>query len=1013
MRLRFVIRVVGILLILAGPALAVDPTLFVTQYGHRAWRIRDGYFAAVPTAVTQTADGYVWIGTQAGLVRFDGARFEPWHPPAGIPLPSERIFSLLGARDGSLWIGTDSGLAEWKDGRLAVYAKTGRFVALLEDHDGTIWAGHTRNVAQLSPLCRFAKGEFRCFGPSDGLPFLWVAGLHQDDRGTLWVGGDGGVCSWTSNRAECSPIPGLEKVHDKYGVSVVSSDASGSLWVGAGARGVLQLVSGKWNHSAILPEELESESFLRDRHGSLWIGGIHQGLLRLKEGHVERYVSSDGLSGDYVTSIYEDREENLWVTTSSGLDCFRNLSVATLTKREGLSDDSIVSVMASADGSVWMGNHVNLLQVKENNFISYRPAAGKTRKQITSLLEGSRNRIWVGIDDGVSMLEGGKFVPLRVPDGTPVGVVRAMVEDREGYLWLCTTNPQHVLLRAKNGVVDQILPIASFGGEFPSTLAADPNGGLWLGFAKSGIAHFDSNGASFTVPRTLNTGRVRNFFVDDGGLWAATNEGLVFLRDGRLTSLAMGNGLPCNDIEAAIKSNDNSLWLKTACGLARIAPQEWRAWISHPQSHIQFHLYDALDGAQSGMSAFTPRAAKSTDGRLWFALEGGGIQVVDPRRLKENAVVPPVSVVQIAANRQAYDPVTPLQLPALTKDLEIDYTALSFTIPEKVRFRYKLEGTDSDWQDVGTRRQAFYTNLRPGHYRFHVTACNNDGVWNESGAALDFSILPAFFQTIWFSAICVAAIVVILCVSYLFHVKRVASEIRGRMEERLGERERIARELHDTLLQSVQGLILKFHAVAKQIPRNEPARETMEKALDRADQVLEEGRNRVRNLRDSGESIGDLSKVLQLVADESAQNSDMSYRVVVEGNKRDLHPLVLEEAYLVGREAILNAFRHSGGLHVEVEIAYDENLFRLRVRDDGRGIAPPMLESGGREGHWGLRGMRERALRIGGHLDIWSRPEAGTEVELKVPAATAYRGTRSRSAISKWSWLGRTSDMDW
>jgi ligand-binding sensor domain-containing protein len=1000
----------AIILALAGPALAVDPDLFISQYGHRAWRIRDGYFPGPLTSVTQTKDGYLWIGTQSGLIRFDGVRFEPWHPPEAARLPSQRIFGLLGASDGGLWIGTDTGLAEWKEGKLSVYATTGRFGAIAEDRDGTIWAGHTRSINQLPPLCRFANGEFRCFGRGEGLPFLWIGTLHVDARGTLWVGGDGGVCSWKSNRAECSPIPGLEKFTDKYGILAVSSDSAGSLWVGAGAMGILHLVSGRWQRDSALPVGMESESMLLDRHGSLWIGSARQGLLRIGRSGVQTFGSADGLSSDYVTRLYEDSEGNIWVASNAGLDEFRNLSVTTITKREG-SEDWVTSVTALHDGGVWMGTHGGLVRLTNGKSVTYRPADGLPGNELSSLLECSDGRLWFGIDDGLAWLEHGRFFRLAMPDGSPVGVVRAMAEDRDGSLWIGTTNPQHALVRVKKAVADEVMPAARFGGDQISALAADPSGGLWLGLAKSGLVRFNDNPSQLnTVSSTFKSGGVRNIFLDSDGLWAATTDGLALLKDGHLVSLTVQNGLPCDDIEAAIKSNDDSLWLKTTCGLIRIPPPEWRGWLNDPKSPVHVRLYDALDGAQAGVNPFTPRVTKSIDGRLWFSTENGGVQVVNPGSLYDNLVVPPVHVLQIVANGNTYDSSKTIRLPPLTKDLEIAYTALSFTIPEKVRFRYKLEGMDTDWQDAGTRRQAFYTNLKPGRYRFRVTACNNDGLWNESGAASEFSIVPAFFQTTWFMALCGAAAAGILWVCYLFHLRRVAGEIRGRMEERLSERERIARELHDTLLQSIQGLILKFHAVAKQIPRDEPARETMEKALDRADQVLGEGRDRVRNLRDSVESIGNLSAAFKRVAEESAHNGNADYKSVVEGGTRDLHPLVLEEAYSIGREAIVNAFRHSEGLHVEVEIAYDENQFRVRVRDDGRGIHPDTIEKGGREDHWGLLGMRERALRIGGHLEIWSRPETGTEVELKVPATTAYRSAGTKS---KWFWFGRTSDIDW
>ncbi|HEV2829245.1 MAG TPA: triple tyrosine motif-containing protein, partial [Pyrinomonadaceae bacterium] len=341
-----------------------------------------------------------------------------------------------------------------------------------------------------------------------------------------------------------------------------------------------------------------------------------------------------------------------------------------------------------------------------------------------------------------------------------------------------------------------------------------------------------------------------------------------------------------------------------------------------------------------------------------------------------------------------------LRLPALSRDLQIDYTALSLIAPGKIRFRYKLEGYDKDWQDVGNRRQAFYTNLPPRKYRFRVIACNNSGVWNETGAFLDFTIAPAYYQTVWFRVLLGIVFLFVLFALYRLRVRQVAQQVRAGMEGRLDERERIARDLHDTLLQSVQGLILKFHAGIRQIPAEIPARETMEKALDHADQVLAEGRDRVRNLRATAVSIDDLPTAFKSVAEETPQGRKATFRTVVEGNARQLHPLVHEESYCIGREAIVNALTHSGGRNVEVEIIYEPRQFRLRVRDDGHGIDSKILEEGGRSDHWGMQGMRERANKIGAELKLWSGHETGTEVELTVPGATAYQTAGNSSPLS-------------
>jgi len=373
-----------------------------------------------------------------------------------------------------------------------------------------------------------------------------------------------------------------------------------------------------------------------------------------------------------------------------------------------------------------------------------------------------------------------------------------------------------------------------------------------------------------------------------------------------------------------------------------------------------------------------------------------------------NNLLPPVHVERVIVDGKHYDASANeggiVKLPALIGELEIDYTALSLVASDKVLFRYWLEGHDNGWQDVGTRRQAFYNDLQPGSYRFRVMACNNNGVWNEAGTFLELTIAPAYYQTIWFQASMVLAFLLALGALYQLRLQQVSRQMKARMEERLEERERIARDLHDTLLQGVQGLILKFHAGVKQLRPEDPTRLNMENALEQADQILAEGRERVRNLRAGAESLKDLSAAFKRIAEENSDDHRATFVAVVEGNARELHPLVLEESYCIGRAALLTALAHSEGSHVEVELAFDSRQFRLRVRDDGRGIDPEIIELGGRPGHWGLQGMRERAQKIGAQLKLWSGPETGTEIELTVPGATAYRTDGDRS---KWSWFSR------
>ena len=367
---------------------------------------------------------------------------------------------------------------------------------------------------------------------------------------------------------------------------------------------------------------------------------------------------------------------------------------------------------------------------------------------------------------------------------------------------------------------------------------------------------------------------------------------------------------------------------------------------------------------------------------------------------------PPVRILGVIADHKTYEPKARLRLPPLTRVLEIDYTALSLTIPEEVRFRYRLAGAGGDWQDAGTRREAFFTNLRPGSYRFNVVACNNDGVWNENGATLDFVVLPAFYQTRSFFLLCFAAPAFLVWAAYRWRLRQFAARLDLQFQERLDERTRIAQDLHDTLLQGVLSASMQFHVAVDGIPADAPEKPRLSRALQLLAQVIEEGRNAVRGLRaPAPQSPGadDLGQALSRIPQELGLQEPSGFCIVVEGPPQPLRPLIHDEVYRISREALVNAFRHSGAAEIEVEIELAARALRVFVRDDGRGIDPEVLRSG-REGHWGLSGMRERAERIGAQLRVWSRERAGTEVELSVPREIAFL---RQPAAGPLGWLHR------
>ncbi len=973
-------------------AFGLNPALDVSQYAHTSWKIRDGFFKGQITSIAQTPDAYLWLGTEFGLLRFDGVRTVPWQPAPDQQLPSNFISKVLVSRDGTLWIGTSKGLVSWKHGKLTQYVElAGSYIfQLLEKQEGSIWVAGTGQR-----LCAIRNGGVDCYG-DNGRFGRAVFDLYEDSKSNLWVGVKDGLWRWKPGPPKFYPLPG-----EPDGIQGFAESDDGALLIGT-QLGIRRFVNGQ-TESYPLPNtvpQFQGRRLLRDRDGGLWIGTSERGLVHVHQGRTDVFGPSDGLSGEAIYALFEDREGNIWVATVNGLDRFRDYAAATITVNQGLSSASVASVLVAGDGSVWLSTRGGLERWNNGEATTYPSGSGKQQVKANGLLPNSlfqdqRGRIWISTRQGFGYLENGRFVSIN---GLPGGDVLSIGEDNAGTLWI--DNEQVGLIHLVGREVQQI-PWSSLGHkDHASAVAADPlQGGLWLGFHLGGVAYFIDGQvpASYTGADGLGQGRVNHLRVDqEGALWAATEGGLSRLKDGHVVTLTSKNNLPCDTVHWSIEDNAKSIWLYTACGLVRIARHELDAWAADSKRTIQLTVFDSSDGVRilSIAGHYSPQVAKSSDGKLWF-LPWDGVSVIDPSHLPFNKLPPPVHVEQFVADRKTYDASGQVRLPPLIRDLEIDYTALSLVAPEKIQFRYMLEGHDKDWQDVGNRRQAFYTNLPPANYRFRVMACNNSGVWNETGAYFDFTITPAYYQTTWFRLTCVAGFLLLLGGLYRLRLRQVARQFNMRLEERVGERTRIARELHDTLLQSFQGVLLKFSAVRFLLPPGaDEAQKTLGKAIDQAEQAIADGRDAVQGLRSSTVPDNDLARVISTLGEELAGNqsaqSRPAFSVDVEGVPQSLAPLLQDEVHRIAVEALRNAYRHAGARRIEVEIRHGKRQFRLRVRDDGKGINQNVVDAGGREGHFGLAGMRERAELVGGNLAIWSELDSGTEIELTIPASVAY-----------------------
>jgi signal transduction histidine kinase/ligand-binding sensor domain-containing protein len=1011
-------------------AFALNPSLDVSQYAHTSWKISDGFSKGVIWSIAQTPDGYLWLGTEFGLLRFDGVRTVAWQPLAGEHLPNSDVRNLLVARDGRLWIGTALGLASLKDGRLTQYPELERQIieALLEDHDGVIWVACA--APSLGKLCKIENGETQCYG-ADGSFGSAVTALYEDSGGSLWTGAMTGLWRWKPGPPQFYRMPDpANRIH-----GLIESDDGGILVTKN--SGITKLRNGKAEPYP-LPFGLEFSpgALFRDHDGGLWIGAvIDRGLLHIHDGRMDLFTRSDGLSSNAVSSFLEDREGNIWVVTVDGLDRFRDFAITTISVQQGLSSHAVNAILAGRDGSLWLGTNEGLNRWKNGEVTIYRKrrlptvrggsalteftdgwAADSRRAReiiddglpedlVESLFEDHHGQIWVMTRSGVAILKSDRFVSVS---SLPFGLIYAITGDRSGNVWV---SHQEALFHLREGRMVEQIPWAKLGRREPATALLDDavGGGFWLGFRDGGVAYFKDGQlrASYAGVEGLAGGRVNQLrFGPHGGLWVATEAGMSRIKDGHVSTLSSKNGLPCDTLHWTIQDDAGSVWLYMECGLVRIARSELDDWFSNPQLSVHASVFDSFDGVRSHRFHFGNNSVvtKSTDGKLWF-VPFGGVSVLDPHHLPINKLPPPVHIEQIIADRKTHDVVSQVRLPPSVRDLEIDFTALSFVAPEKVRFRYKLEGYDSDWHDAGNRRQAFYTNLPPKQYRFRVIACNNDGVWNEQGALLDFSIAPTFYQRTSFRALCVVGLMALLVLAYQLRVRQLAGKFNRTLEARLSERTRIARELHDTLLQSFQGLLLRFQSVSNVLPPNaHEAKHRLDSALDQAADAITEGRNAVQGLRSSATQTNDLANGIiafgqELTNTESAADSPV-IEVEVEGGPRQLNPVVRDEAYRIAGEALRNACQHAQARRIAVEIRYDRRRFLLRVRDDGQGISEDTIRRG-HAGHFGLHGMRERAQVVGGRLEVWSKLNSGTQIELSIPGRIAYDASVRRSWLSQ------------
>jgi signal transduction histidine kinase/streptogramin lyase len=992
-------------------ALALDPSRFLTQYGHTAWRSQDGELPPSAFPIAQTTDGYLWIGTRHGLVRFDGARFVPFEQIANRPIQDPWTVSLLGTSDGSLWIGSISALSRWHQGHLVIYPDTSTgAVDITEGPSGKLW--FLKAVESDAPLCEVVETRVLCYGKGEGLEASkqCCAKLTKDYQDTFWITGRSDeIIRWRPGMHSTSITWDAKRKSGVPGWILMVPEPSGELWVSAPMTGPglgLQRLVNDTLQPFVMPEldgsKIAPQALLRDSHGALWVGTIDHGIYRIFANRVDHFDSKDGLSSDEVRYFFEDRAGSVWVSTSKGIDRLRELAVPTFTTREGLTVDEVDSILAGHDGKIWIGTSL-ALDVLENGRV--RPidsAHGLPGTQVTSLLEDASGRLWVGTDNTLSIYANGKFKSVVGFKRRPMGLVESLVQDSTTDIWaLIRRDPTRIIHIHDDRVLEELSEPAL---QSARSLAADPSGGLWFGLSGGELVHRNAAGSeTFTVlPRG---GAISHLIVaSNGTVYGAAKMGLVALREGVARLITSKQGLPCDRVDGLVEDDHHVLWLQQACGLTAIADNELDRYFRDHDYAMHVDELGISDGVTPGVAPFNS-ATRAPDGTLWLA-DATNLQMVDPYRPRK-PVIPPVYVEGLVADRKSYTAGSHVMLPPLTRDVQIDYTALELAAPQRVRFRYRLDGQDAEWTTVTGRRQAFYTDLPPGHYQFHVAASEGGDQWSNVPATLNFSIRPAFYQTGWFAALIFIATGALLWLVFSWRIAQVKTHMRARLEERLTERERIARELHDTFLQGVHGLMLKFHAVANLIPPDSAARNKLENALAQGRDVITEGRARVLDLRGADAPSRELATQWSSYGASFLQTSEATFNASVVGQPVPLNPVAADEVLNIGREAIGNAFMHAEARHIEIELTYGEKSLELRIRDDGKGMERETVEMG-HGGHWGIVGMRERSRALGAKLNIWSRPGSGTEIELIVPAATAFAANEQ---VTKRSLVDRLRDF--
>ena len=942
-----------LLLAAARPGTALPPGLSLAQTHHTAWTTKEGAPADI-WALAQSPDGFLLLGTGSGLYRFDGITFERVSASNQPELAFRDITALLALPSGELWIGYYvGGVSKLQNSVLTNYSTaeglpSGWITSFARESDGTIW------VAAREGLGRFSAGHWKTVS-SDwsfrGHSAHWVL---LDRQGTLWVAG-GETVTFLPHGAHKFVDTGIRSGYD----STLALASDGIVWLGGQsvAPRPLQPRELPAEHDEPRPRLDPVKRMLFDQDGSLWAtDSLRGGLYRVTQqnptthsrtsrtvGAAEIFTEAEGLTSDVAVPVLEDREGNIWVRTNLGLNRFRATPFV-WEWRVPMSRTGY-SLAATSNGAVLIASGAQLFAA----YGSHCDLLTRLPTLIRSLYLEPGGSLWLGTPAGLVKRVDNNLTSLPLPaPPQPIQYQYAhsiTADDSQGLL---VSVVGRGLMRMRNGRWNVAGSEVSLPDAAPTALWTDADRQQWLGYSDGTVALRTRTGVrTFGTDQGLRVGPITVIGGTHTEIFVAGESGLARFDGRRFSSLSASRSDAFGGITGIVVRPNGDIWLNGSHGVVHMRSEALNNAYHHPVAKLLYDLFDIQDGLPGyALQGEDSTAIAGTDGRLWFATNHG-VAWIDPEQLSRNRIPPQVVIRSVLADQSTYHAGS-IELPKGARSVRIDYTALNLGTPERVRFRYKLEGADNTWRDAGNERAVRYASLRPGHYSFQVIASNGDGVWNDAGATVAFVLRPVFYQTSWFLALVSGACLGILWILLLARLRQVTQRVRKRLEQRLedrlNERTRIARELHDSLLQGFQGLMFRLQAVRELLPqRPGTAAESLDAALKMGDEA-----------------------------------------------PRDLNPHVRDDVYSIVREAVRNAYQHARATRIETDVTFGETDLSIRVRDDGIGVDPDILAHGQRADHWGLPGMRERGQTVGGCLKVWSEKNAGTEVELRIPARIAY-----------------------